>query len=62
MVVALFVPSVIAILARLISVYLLCLRHAAREGSRRVDAQLMECIVLTARNSFVDKSWLAIDG
>ena len=62
MVVALFVSSVIAILARLIAVYLLCLRHAARERSRWVNAQLMERIVLTARNSFVDKSWLAIDG
>ena len=61
MVGALFVSSVIAILAGLITVYLLCLRHAARERSRWVDAQLLECIVLTARNSFVDKSWLAID-
>ena len=62
MIVALLITSVIAILARLVTIYLLSLWHASREGSRRIDAQLVKGIVLAARNCLVDESWLAVDG
>ena len=62
MIVALLVTSIVAILARLIAVYLLRLRHASREGGRWVDTQLVKGIVLTARNCLVDESGLSVDG
>ena len=62
MVVALLVTSIVAILARLIPVNLLRLRHTAREGSRRIDTQLVKGIILTARNCLVDESGLSVDG
>ena len=62
MIVALLVTSIVAILARLITVYLLRLRHTSREGSRRIDTQLVKGIILTARNCFVDESGLSVDG
>ena len=62
MIVALLVTSIVAILARLVTIYLLSLWHASRVGSRRIDAQLVKGIVLAARNCLVDESGLSVDG
>ena len=60
MVVALFASSVVPVLAGLITIYLLCLGHAARQVHRGSSAQLVQRIALAARNCFVDESWLSI--
>ena len=62
MIVALLVAAIVAILARLITVYLLRLRHAPRLGSRWIDTQLVKGIVLAARNCLVHESGLSVDG
>ena len=58
--IGLLVSSVVPILTGLITVYLLCLRHAAGQGRGWVGAQLVESIALTARNCFVDECRLAV--
>ena len=62
MIVALLVTSIVAILARLVTVYLLRLRHTSGVGSRWIDTQLVKGIALTARNCLVDESGLSVDG